>query len=134
MIPSPVPVFVSCYPCTLCLFEDDERYINILGNPGSGPLELFWDVFDAMNQNFEGEIEVIKGAVKRYNEKHQPGDGMGVRGGAVAFGIETMVGELFDVVKADEELSDVFSVVRPFPLFLSAFGGLYEQLLKQDTR
>lgn len=111
------------------LFKDDERYTNILGNPGSGPLELFWDIVDAMDQKLEGKIETVEGAVKRYNEKHQSGDGMDVDGGAVAFkvGIETTAKEFFDVVKADEdeqvrvltdeELSNVFRAVSPFLLF-----------------
>ena len=107
------------------LFKDDERYTNILGNPGSGPLELFWDIVDGMDQKLEGKIEIIEGAVKRYNEKHKPSDSMDVDGGVVAFklGIETTTKEFLDVVKADEdeqvraltdeELSDVFRAVCP---------------------
>ena len=113
------------------LFKDDERYTNILGNPGSGPLELFWDIVDAMDQKLEGKIEIVEGAVKRYNEKHKSSDGMDVDDGVVAFklGIETTAKGFLDVVKADEdeqvraltdeELSDVFRAVRP-PHFLSA--------------
>jgi pre-mRNA-processing factor 40 len=112
------------------LFKDDERYTNILGSPGSGPLELFWDIVDAMDQKLEGKIEIIEGAVKRYNEKHQPGDGMDVDSGAVAFkvGIETTAKEFLDVVKADadeqvraltdEELSAVFRAVSSLSSFL----------------
>ena len=29
-------------------FADDARYLDILGNPGSNPLELFWDIVDGM--------------------------------------------------------------------------------------
>ena len=135
------------------LFKDDERYINILGNPGSGPLELFWDVVDAMDQKLEGKIEVIEGAVKRYNEKHQPGDGMDVDGGAVAFkvGIETTAKEFLHVVRADddeqvraltdEELSNVFRAVSFSPSFLlsvavlklNALVKLHEKVLKQTA-
>lgn len=107
------------------LFKDDERYTNILGNPGSGPLELFWDIVDAMDQKLEGKIEVVQGAIKRYNEKNKPSDGMDVDGGPVAFkvGIETTAAEFLNVVKADEDeqvralsdkaLSDVFRAVSP---------------------
>jgi len=111
------------------LFKDDERYTNILGSPGSGPLELFWDIVDAMDQRLEGKIEIVEGAVKRYNEKHQPGGGMDVDGGAVSFkvGIETTAKEFLDVIKADEdervrtladeELSDIFRAVSSSLLF-----------------
>ena len=112
------------------MFKDDERYTNILGNPGSGPLELFWDIVDAMDQKLEGKIEVVEGAIKRYNEKHKPNDGMEVDGGAVAFKvvIETTAKEFLDVAKADEdeqvraltneELLDVFRAVSSFLRYL----------------
>lgn len=32
------------------LVEADERYHNLLGNPGSSPLDLFWDVVDQLDQ------------------------------------------------------------------------------------
>ena len=51
------------------LFKDYERYTCILGSPGSGLLELFWDVVDAMNKKAEGKIETAEGAVKRYDGK-----------------------------------------------------------------
>ena len=105
------------------LFKDDERYKNILGNPGSGPLELFWDIVDSMDQKLEGKTEIIQGAIKRYNEKNKSSDGMDVDGGPVAFkvGIETTATQFLNVVKAEEdeqvralsdkELSDVFRAV-----------------------
>ena len=111
------------------LFKDDERYTNILGSPGSGPLELFWDIVDGMDQKLEGKIEIVEGAIKRYNEKHKSSDGMDIDGSPVAFkvGIETTAKEFLGVVKADEgeqvraltdgELSDVFRAVRPSDFF-----------------
>ena len=108
------------------LFKDDERYTNILGNPGSGPLELFWDIVDGMDQKLEAKIEIVEGAIKRHNDKHKPSDGMDVDGGPVAFkvGIETTAKEFMDVVKSDGdeqvkslrdgELSDVFRAVSAF--------------------
>jgi pre-mRNA-processing factor 40 len=79
-----------------------------------------------MDQKLEGKIEIAEGAVKRYNEKHKPSDGMDVDDGTVAFkvGIETTLKEFMDVVKADddeqvraltdEELSGVFRAVSPY--------------------
>ena len=34
------------------LFKGDERYTNILGNPDSGPLELFWDIIETTANEF----------------------------------------------------------------------------------
>jgi pre-mRNA-processing factor 40 len=36
------------------LFEKDERYLNMLGNPGSTPMELFWDVIDEEERGLRG--------------------------------------------------------------------------------
>ncbi|KAJ7352624.1 hypothetical protein DFH08DRAFT_859441 [Mycena albidolilacea] len=49
------------------LFRSDERYLNMLGNPGSNPLELFWDVLDGLDQKLEKKIAVVQDAIGRYN-------------------------------------------------------------------
>lgn len=49
------------------LFRSDERYLNMLGNPGSNPLELFWDVLDELDQKLEKKIAVVEDAIGRYN-------------------------------------------------------------------
>lgn len=52
------------------LFQDDERYHNLLGSPGSNPIELFWDIVDKMDQEFDVKVTVIEDAIKRYNDAH----------------------------------------------------------------
>lgn len=42
--------------------KDDERLHNMLGNPGSTPLELFWDVVDELDERVEEHCRVIEGA------------------------------------------------------------------------
>ncbi|TFL01748.1 hypothetical protein BDV98DRAFT_567464 [Pterulicium gracile] len=42
------------------LFKTDERYLSILGNPGSNPLELFWDAVDALDQKLDGKVAVVE--------------------------------------------------------------------------
>ncbi|KAL8292499.1 hypothetical protein RQP46_001111 [Phenoliferia psychrophenolica] len=37
------------------LVEADERFHNLLGNPGSSPLDLFWDVVDRLDQQAEDD-------------------------------------------------------------------------------
>ncbi|KAJ8508895.1 hypothetical protein ONZ45_g8873 [Pleurotus djamor] len=56
------------------LFNKDERYLNILGQPGSNPLELFWDAVDVMDQKLDGMIVVVEQAIVRYLQKKQGGD------------------------------------------------------------
>ena len=52
-------------------FKDDECYPSILGSPGSGPPEFFWNTIGAMDQKLEGKIEITEGPGKRYNEKYR---------------------------------------------------------------
>ncbi|KDR80614.1 hypothetical protein GALMADRAFT_222210 [Galerina marginata CBS 339.88] len=52
------------------LFQDDNRYLDMLGNPGSNPLELFWDAVDALDQQLDGKVTVVEDAIKRHNAKH----------------------------------------------------------------
>jgi pre-mRNA-processing factor 40 len=53
----------------------------MLGNPGSNPLELFWDIVDGFDQKLDKKIVVVEDAIKRYNERHskqnEEGDSQG---------------------------------------------------------
>lgn len=42
------------------LFKDDERYLNMLGQTGSTPLDLFWDMVEDM----ERDIRLKRGIVE----------------------------------------------------------------------
>lgn len=50
-------------------FADDQRYLDILGNPGSNPLELFWDIVDDLDQKLDAKMAIVEGAIRRYNAK-----------------------------------------------------------------
>ena len=48
----------SIYP----LIDSDPRYLNLLGTPGSSPLDLFWDVVDELDvraEQDEQEVEFV---------------------------------------------------------------------------
>ncbi|KAF8967718.1 hypothetical protein BDZ97DRAFT_506785 [Flammula alnicola] len=51
------------------LFRDDHRYLDMLGNPGSNPLELFWDTVDALDQQLDAKVVIVEDAIKRHNAK-----------------------------------------------------------------
>ncbi|THU86260.1 hypothetical protein K435DRAFT_968163 [Dendrothele bispora CBS 962.96] len=57
------------------LFKDDERYLNMLGNPGSNQLELFWDVVDALDQKLEAKIAVVTDAIEKAAAAKRPEGG-----------------------------------------------------------
>ena len=42
------------------LFSKDERYLNLLGTPGSNPLELFWDVVDILDEALEHHAYLVE--------------------------------------------------------------------------
>ena len=54
------------------LFSKDERYINMLGNPGSNPLELFWDIVDSYDQQLDIKVALAEDAIREYNHKNYP--------------------------------------------------------------
>lgn len=51
-------------------FRDDERYLSMLGNPGSNPLELFWDAVDVLDQVLDKNIAIVEETIARYNSKN----------------------------------------------------------------
>ncbi|KAG8746212.1 hypothetical protein FRC10_005728, partial [Ceratobasidium sp. 414] len=46
------------------VFSEDERYVNLLGTPGSNPIELFWDVVDRFDQALEEKVACINRAME----------------------------------------------------------------------
>ncbi|KJA28179.1 hypothetical protein HYPSUDRAFT_34557 [Hypholoma sublateritium FD-334 SS-4] len=50
-------------------FRDDARYLAMLGNPGSNPLELFWDAADALDQQLDAKVRVVEDVIRWHNER-----------------------------------------------------------------
>lgn len=46
-------------------FASDERYLNLLGKPGSNPLELFWDIVDQLDQKLDAKIATAEECIRR---------------------------------------------------------------------
>lgn len=46
----------SVYP----LLADDPRYLNLVGTPGSSPLDLFWDVVDSLDWQAEDDQRIAE--------------------------------------------------------------------------
>ncbi|EIW79152.1 hypothetical protein CONPUDRAFT_107252 [Coniophora puteana RWD-64-598 SS2] len=57
-------------------FASDERYLNLLGKPGSNPLELFWDVVDGLDQRLDEKIATAEKAIQAYNDERAGKDGV----------------------------------------------------------
>jgi pre-mRNA-processing factor 40 len=53
-------------------FSKDERYLNLLGNPGSNPLELFWDVVDILDEALEHHAMLVEKAFASKGKTFSP--------------------------------------------------------------
>ncbi|KAL1686553.1 hypothetical protein GGG16DRAFT_63968, partial [Schizophyllum commune] len=76
------------------LFKDDERYLNMLGNPGSNPLELFWDRVDELDQVLDKKMEMEDVAEHEKRQEITP---------------ETTEEEFMGMVKDDPEVKEKLS-------------------------
>jgi pre-mRNA-processing factor 40 len=71
----------------------------MLGNPGSNPLELFWDVVDKLDQELDAKITIVEEAILKYNAPLQSGEGNALNTKAFVVGPETSEAEYMAVVK-----------------------------------
>lgn len=106
-------------------FADDKRYLDMLGNPGSNPLELFWDLVDDLDQKLDRKIAVARAAIAAWEERvGPPSDGTAaVDGIPLPFKItpETSKEHFLRVVKSgqdgavanltDDDLDEIFGTV-----------------------
>jgi len=93
----------------------------MLGNPGSNPLELFWDVVDNLDQELDAKIAVVEEAISRHNDRLHPNGDNDVGPGHFVIGPEVkeewflavMNKDQDDAVKAlsDADLHLVFNTV-----------------------
>ena len=76
------------------LFAKDERYINMLGLPGSSPLELFWDIVDELDMELDHKVKAVE---KLLNDK--------------SFEVtdQTSHEELEEIIKSDELVSKMIA-------------------------
>ncbi|KAG6821479.1 hypothetical protein H0H93_010203 [Arthromyces matolae] len=90
------------------IFSDDERYLSMLGNPGSNPLELFWDAVDVLDQELDRRIAIVQSSFERHNatEIERNGEDVDTKKG-FAVESETKVEDFMKVVKtnADDALN-----------------------------
>ena len=73
-------------------FADDPRYLDLLGNPGSSPIELFWDVVDGLDQELESHAHLVEKVLQAKN---------------FTFTFETSVDEFRSVVQNDQSLQSL---------------------------
>jgi pre-mRNA-processing factor 40 len=84
-------------------FSTDNRYLDMLGKPGSNPIELFWDLVDDLDQKLDAKIATVDAAIKRHNTEL----GSNAEGSSQSWSIqaETTEAEFLKIVQdnGDEE-------------------------------
>lgn len=89
------------------MFTDDKRYLAMLGNPGSNPLELFWDTVDDLDQKLDKKLSIARAAIAAWEERVGPvSEGKTIVDGVpLPFKItaETPKDHFLKVVKSDRE-------------------------------
>lgn len=84
---------------------NDERYLTILGNPGSNPLELFWDMVDALDQRLEDKERIV---LRTFDSKGLSfSENMSHKDYRAALGSEGDIATL-----KDDDLREVYETVR----------------------
>lgn len=109
----------------------------MLGNPGSNPLELFWDLVDNLDQKLDAKIAVVEAAIKKHNDElpsapapegqEAKEEQEGAASKAFKVMPETTKEELLSVVKDDpsvkafseEEIDEIHRTVRANATLLS---------------
>lgn len=112
-------------------FKEDDRYLNMLGNPGSNPLELFWDAVDVLDQKLDAKVAIVGDVLRQWSppgtEVEKPKvevDGdvkMGEAEKGFIISVDTSEGEYLKIVKAnateaarrlsEDDLHEVFNAV-----------------------
>lgn len=106
--------------------SDDNRYLAMLGNPGSNPLELFWDVVDGLDQKLDTKIAVVEHAIRknRLGSKESDGedDSMNIEDKQPVIGPESTWDDFVALIKKDQDaavkklsddnLTEIFDTVR----------------------
>ena len=82
------------------IFRDDDRYLNILGNPGSNPLELFWDAVDGLDQQLDRKIAIVEEVFKKHDAQEDEVASDKAKPKGFVVGPETTEDEFNSVIKA----------------------------------
>ncbi|KAJ2934019.1 hypothetical protein H1R20_g3064, partial [Candolleomyces eurysporus] len=111
-------------------FKDDERYLTMLGNPGSNPLELFWDVVDVLDQKLDTKMVVIEDVLKQHKVETEPGENTNEEKKGFIVRPETTWEEFIAVV--NEHANDAVKTLSEEDVRL-IFKTLHDNALKQQA-
>ncbi|KAI6113118.1 hypothetical protein F5141DRAFT_1188298 [Pisolithus sp. B1] len=83
-------------------FATDDRYLNLLGKPGSNPLELFWDVVDKLDQQLDTKIAITEESIRKVEAPNETAED-GAKSGVVMITPESTLEGFIARVRRDPE-------------------------------
>jgi pre-mRNA-processing factor 40 len=122
-------------------FASDERYLNLLGKPGSNPLELFWDLVDQLDQKLDAKIAAAEECIRRVEVPNESPEDVAK---VTVVTAQSTLEEFVKRVRRDpesgrkvneEDLQEVFRCVRTFNSTCfchSAILQLHDQAVKKQ--
>lgn len=86
----------------------DKRYLNILGKPGSNPLELFWDRVDQLDQHLDAKIAVAEESIRKLEAPSESAE-EAAKSGKMLVTPQSTMEEFVSRVRRDKESEDKLS-------------------------
>ncbi|KAI6114778.1 hypothetical protein EDD16DRAFT_1693491 [Pisolithus croceorrhizus] len=108
-------------------FATDDRYLNLLGKPGSNPLELFWDVVDKLDQQLDTKIAITEESIRKVEAPNETAED-GAKSGVVMITPESTLEGFIARVRRDPES---VGKLRDEEL-REVFRSLHEQAIKKQ--
>ncbi|KIJ61963.1 hypothetical protein HYDPIDRAFT_176733 [Hydnomerulius pinastri MD-312] len=107
-------------------FASDERYLNLLGKPGSNPLELFWDIVDQLDQQLDAMIASAEESVRKVEAPNEaPEEAAKIAVVTPQTTLEEFVGKVRRDPESSRKLSDED--------LQAVFRSLHEQAVKKQN-
>lgn len=100
------------------LIGKEERYLNLLGCPGSNPLELFWDVVDDMDQKLEAKERDVRRVLGKAGLEFNENTPYEEYRSALTSTADDEVAKL-----EEEDLKEVYESVSRCLLFYTLYAG-----------
>lgn len=107
------------------IFKDDSRYLNMLGNPGSNPLELFWDAVDTLDQKLDAKIVVVGDVLRQWSPPGSEAEKSKAEGDGDVKMSDTENGFVVSVDSKEEEFLKVVNAHATEPVRQLSEGDLH---------
>ncbi|OMJ16915.1 Pre-mRNA-processing protein prp40 [Smittium culicis] len=126
---TPVSLWQEFYP----LVRHDKRYIDMLGQPGSTPIELFWDHVEELNDKVYSQRKIIEDHLRQQisNQRDLQQSGQEITGAVFKITPLTKLSELQEYLKSPKFINSVHGA-NNFDSYILPY--IHEQLVIKARR